>query len=81
MLFYFAQSQLLEGVGRRLKDHQPYVYTPKLFYRLKGDDLLQQIIPVVALATGRLGEPQCPPVCKRVLDVEVVLVMKDGLDL
>lgn len=60
---------------------QTYVNTPELLYRLEGDDLLQQVIPVVALAAGRLGEPQCPPVGKRVLDVEVVLVMEDGLDL
>lgn len=30
------------------------------------------------LARGRLGEPQGPVVCQRVLDVEVILVVEDG---
>lgn len=32
------------------------------------------------LAAGGLGEPQRPPVGKRVLDIEVVLVVEDSLN-
>jgi hypothetical protein len=54
------------------------VDTPELLNRVESDNFLKQIIPVVALSTGWLGEPQRPLVHERVLDVEVVLIVKDG---
>ena len=57
-----------------------YVDTPEFLNRVEGDDLLQQLAPVL-LAAGRLGEPQRPGVLQRVLDVEVGRVVKDGDDL
>lgn len=52
--------------------------TPEFFDRVECDDLLKQVVPVVTLAAGGLGEPQRPLVLEGVLDVEVVLVMEDG---
>lgn len=71
-----------------------YVDTPEFLNRVKSDDFLQEIVPVVSLrhsqlhqfrsreeadlSTGWLGEPQGPLVHERVLDIEVVLVMEYG---
>ena len=81
---------------------ETYVNSPELLNRVEGDNLLQQVIPVVTLETipvsvydveigllhirsrgtdlaaGGLGEPQGPLVLKRVLDIEVILIVKDG---
>jgi hypothetical protein len=77
-----------------------YVDTPEFLDGIEGDDLFQEIIPVVALrvlsvrsvgerlkvgermrtnlSTRRLGKPQGPFVHKRMLDIEVILVVKDS---
>lgn len=51
---------------------------PEFFHGAEGNHLLKQIVPVVALATGGLGEPQSPFVHKRVLHVEVIGVVEDS---
>lgn len=75
-----------------------YIDTPKFLNGIKSDNLLEKIVPVVALshalvdrghttlpgsgalylAAWGLGEPQSPLVLKRMLHVEVILVVKDS---
>ncbi|KAI7150399.1 eukaryotic translation initiation factor 4E [Hortaea werneckii] len=57
-----------------------YVDAPELLDGVKGDDLLQQLAPVL-LAAGRLGEPECPGVLQRMLDIEIGRVVKHSDDL
>jgi hypothetical protein len=84
-------SRIFENRGR-----QTNIDTPEFLNRVEGDDLFQQVIPVLLskglalvfrevqaqtyppTSTGWLGEPECPLVHERMLDVEVVLVMKHG---
>ena len=89
-MFYRAVSVRSNGVH----DRATHVDAPKLLDRVKGNDFLQQLIPVVTLfilamlwgtipretylATRRLGEPQRPCVHKRVLDIEIVGIVEDG---
>jgi hypothetical protein len=54
-----------------------YVDSPELLHAVEGDDLLQELIPVL-LAARRLGEPESPRVLKLVLDVEVGRVVEDS---
>ena len=95
----FAKAQ---GDRRGELELKTYVNAPELLNRVESDNLLQQVIPVIALETvsvsvhdveigplhvrsrgtdlaaGGLGEPQGPLVLKRVLDIEVILVVKDS---
>lgn len=73
-----------------------YIDAPELFNRIKGNHLFEEIIPVVPFRRGWLGElslisartlsvtvvthPKTPGVEKRMFDIEVVDVVKDGLD-
>jgi hypothetical protein len=75
-------EKVVVGLEREFGDGGNVVIdAPKLFNRVKGDDFLEEVVPVVALSARGLGEPKSPLVLERVLDVEVVLVVEnsDGL--
>lgn len=56
------------------------VAPPEFFYAVEGDDLFQQICPVLlwTRCAGSLGEPQGPGVHERMFDVEVLGIVEYG---
>lgn len=61
--------------------YQTYVDAPEFLNGIKGNNFLQEVVPVITFSRRWLREPKTPFVHKRMLDIEIVDIVEDGLDL